>query len=299
MRFIKGLVFLVGLVCFIVGAVGVMWVINTQEVRGSAAPGAIDITRTVPAAGIKSLNVSTDIGAIVFKPGSGSEITARLTGQVPESRKDEWTLTADTGANGTWNVRAANSNRLHFGFEFGELVTAIVSGGFKTPLQLEISLPPQAFDTITVHTDTGRIQLGDMQAGTLDASASTGAIDLESFKGKDLRLHTNTGAISFKNVSATGQVAASTDTGRVAGSLAELASPVTMETNTGAVSLDLPADASAQLDLATDVGKIDVAGSSGLSYQSKDRRHIIAKSGTAAYSVKLKTDTGHVSVNVR
>jgi hypothetical protein len=301
MRFIKGGVFLIGLACFIVGAAGVMWVVGTRDVKGSSAPGTFDQTKTVPAAGIKSLNVTADVGSIVFTQGAGGEIKAHFTGSVPESQKDDWTLTAETGADGAWNVKASsgNHNRFPFGLDFSRLVTAIASGTFPQQMRLEITLPQQAYENITVRTDTGRIQLGDVQADTLDARTATGAIELSSFKGKTLKLHTDTGAVDFKNVSASGNVTADTHTGRVKGSLAELASPVSMQANTGAVALDLPAGSPARFDLSADIGEISLNSSGTISYEQKDKRHIIALSGAGTHLVRLQTDTGRITVNAK
>lgn len=297
MRFIKGFVFVIGLACFLAGAAGVVWVLQTQNVKG-AAPDTIDMTKTVPAAGIKSLNVNADIGAVVVKPGSGSDIKARMTGRATEMQKDEWTLTAENGANGTWNVTAANGKPFHFGIDIGQLITSIASGRFPG-MQLEITLPPQAYEKIVVHADNGRVRLDDIQADTIDASADNGAVELNAFKGKVLKLHTNNGAIVFKHVIASSSIVAETDNGRVEGSLDELASPVTMKADNGTVWLELPAGSPAQLDLSNDNGDVRLNASGDISYQTKEKHRINAKIGAATQRVKLSTDNGNVTVNVR
>jgi DUF4097 and DUF4098 domain-containing protein YvlB len=300
MRF-KGGVFLVGLACFIVGAAGVIWVVSNRDAKGDSAPGTLDLTKTAPAAGIKSLNVSVDAGSIVFTPSTGSEMKAHFTGSVPESQKDGWTLTAETSANGTWNVEASSGNRSRsrIGLDFRQLLTDIASGTFPRQLRLEISLPQQTYENIAVHTGAGRIQLGDVQADTLDVRAAAGSIELDAFKGNTLKLHTDTGSVDFKNVSASGSVTADTRTGRVKGSLAELSSPVSMQANTGAVELDLPAASPARFDLSANVGGISLSSSGSLAYEQKEKRRIIAKSGTGTYLVRLQTGTGRISVNAK
>lgn len=298
MRIVKGFTFFIGLVCMIVGVVGLVWVFDTRDVRGgTSASGNIEMTKTAQAASIKKLDVQTDIGAIVFTAADSDEVKAHLTGTVTERDKDNWKLTAETSSDGTWKVEATSGSHFNFGFDFEQLLN-MARNGFSHQLVLEVSLPKKELEQISVRTNAGKIDLGDIQTSALYARADTGAIVLNSFKGKELRLETDTGSIEFKNVQATGSVTAHSDTGRVHGSLKELASPVTMDANTGAVTLELPASSQASLEVKTDVGRVSVEAPT-VSYDQKERHYVQAKMGAGTYKVHLETDTGSTSLIAR
>lgn len=300
MRILKGFTFLIGLVCLIVGVIGLVWVIDTRDVRGSygASPsGNIDMTKSAPAGSIKKLDVRTDVGAIVFTPTDTDEIKAHLTGTVTDQNKNDWKLTADTSSDGTWKVEATNGKHFNIGLDFEQLLS-LMRNGFSKQLVLEISLPKKAYEQITARTNTGKIDLGDVQANVLDARADTGAIDLESFQGKELRLEADTGSIEFKNVQASGKVYAQSDTGRIQGSLKELASPVTMQTDTGSVTLELPTSSQAMIEMKTDLGHIGIDAPT-VSYEQKEKHYVQAKMGAGTYKVHIETDTGATSLIAR
>jgi hypothetical protein len=297
MRIFKGFTFLVGLICLIVGVAGLAWVINSRDVLGSggaSALGNIDLFKTVPASSVKNLDVHSDVGTIVFKRIDGDEIRAHFTGTVTDQDKNNWKLTASTSSDGTWTVEATNGSHFHIGLDFEQLLS-LVRNGFTKQLVLEISLPNQVYDQIKVRTNTGKLELGDLQANVLEARADTGAIELDSFQGKELRLEADTGSIEFRNVQASGNVYAQTDTGRIHGSLKKLASPVTINTDTGSAALELPADSQASIELKTDVGRIGIDAPS-ISYEQKEKRHVQGKLGAGTYKVQIETDTGSTSL---
>ncbi|MFC0211085.1 DUF4097 domain-containing protein [Paenibacillus chartarius] len=300
MRIVKGFVFAVGLLCVIVGTVGVVWVVDASGMRNENSSSAeFDFTKSVDASGIRALQIDTDISEVVFTPSQTNEITAHFTGKSPEKSKSRWQLDAETN-NGTWVVKAQHEGSdFNFGLDIRQLRDIIATGIFTSNHKLEISLPPKAYDKIAVETDTGRIQLGELTADVLDVDSSTGSIAVDSFTGKKITLQTDTGAIRFNKTVATDQVQAESSTGRIEGDLKQLASPVSLQTDTGAVYLDVPGTSDALFNLSNDTGSIDLNASRDVSYETEEEHHVVAKLGTGAYRVKIESSTGAITVNAR
>ena len=85
---------------------------------------------------------------------------------------------------------------------------------FSSP-KLTVYLPRAEFDSIRVHTVTGRIELSNLSLGSLDLSLTTGDVDLTSINCKDLNVSGVTGNVTLKSVIASERLSVKLTTGNI------------------------------------------------------------------------------------
>jgi len=148
--------------------------------------------------------------------------------------------------------------------------------------------------TIEVSTDDGRVQ-GQGLRGSLRARTDDGSVRLEQIHG-DVAVHTDDGSIGVSG-DLTG-LEASTDDGRIvvaAGPGSVMNGDWDLRSGDGRVSVDLPRDFSALLDLATDDGRIRVddrfGGDAGRG--AERLRRVI---GGGGFVLRVRTDDGSIRV---
>ena len=148
--------------------------------------------------------------------------------------------------------------------------------------------------TIEVSTDDGRIQ-GEGLRGSLRARTDDGSVRLERIDG-DVAVHTEDGSIDVSG-DLTG-LEASTDDGRIvvgAGPGSVMDGDWDLRSGDGRVSVDLPRDFSAELDLATDDGRIRVHDrfGGGAERGAETLRRSI---GAGGFVLRIRTDDGSIRI---
>lgn len=148
--------------------------------------------------------------------------------------------------------------------------------------------------TIEVSTDDGRIQ-GRGLSGSVRARTDDGSVRIEEVDG-DVAVHTDDGSIHVAGVLA--GLEASTDDGRIAVGAAPgsvMRGDWDLHADDGRVTVDLPRDFSALLDLATGDGRIRVddrfGGDAGRG--AEELRRVI---GGGGFVLRVRTDDGSIRV---
>ena len=148
--------------------------------------------------------------------------------------------------------------------------------------------------TIEVAADDGRIQ-GERLRGAVSARTDDGAVRLLDVEG-DVAVHADDGSITVSGV-LTG-LEASTDDGRIAIAAASgsaMSRNWDVDADDGRVTLDLPRDFSAELDLAVDNGRIRVDDHFGGGADRGDER-LRRSIGAGGFELRVRTDDGSIRI---
>ena len=148
--------------------------------------------------------------------------------------------------------------------------------------------------TIELSTDDGRIR-GEGLRGVVRARTDDGSVQLEQVEG-DVAAHTDDGSIRVSGALA--GLEASTDDGRIVIGAAPgsvMSGDWDLHAEDGRVTVDLPRDFSALLDLATDDGRIRVDDRFGGNAErgSETLRRVI---GGGGFVLRVRTDDGSIRV---
>jgi hypothetical protein len=286
------LILLAGFICLIVGVVGAAMILKTTNMETGLA--AVDLEKKISAAQIKNLSVDTDMAGVIFIPSHNDEIRVHLTGLVSENRVKNTTIDASLSGKETWKVQVKTKPGFNFGFHIADIKSLLLIEKEKR-LHVEVELPQKTFNEINVTTNTGAIDLGDIQAESMTAHADTGSISIGRFQGKNINLGTDTGRITM--IEGEGNVRLKSDTGRIEAALRSAGDTVSIQTDTGSVDLrfiDLPS--SANFEIRNDTGHIDFT-LPNVKYKQNDKHAVVASIGNNGGStVRVQTDTGSIEV---
>ncbi|MBP1992667.1 DUF4097 family beta strand repeat-containing protein [Paenibacillus eucommiae] len=259
MKLSAKIIVLTGIICVIVGVIGVAVLMQGTSLTSGLT--SIDIKKDVAAQDVNNLIIEADIGGVVFLPAENSDISVHLLGMVSKKRAEECDLTTQITSNQTLQVQACKqkNNWFNIGVNIADIRSWLFTDS-EQKLRVEVYLPKKAFEQVTVKTDTGSIQLGDLQANKLNAKTDTGSVSINSFQGNNIDLQTDVGRIEIKD--AQGEIRLKTNTGKIIAALQNNWS---------------------SLDARTDTGKIEIETSKGSSAGEQK-----------ATRVYLKTDTGSI-----
>jgi len=161
--------------------------------------------------------------------------------------------------------------------------------GFQNvSISYEIVVPPQS--NIKSHSGSGRQSIDGIE-GRVEARTGSGDITLRDIRG-DLDANTGSGSINATGVR--GGLRMHTGSGgiRVQG---EQTGRWELETGSGGIDIDLPANAAFELSAHTGSGGVDVGYP--LTVQGKISRHdVVAKAGSGGYALTAHTGSGHVRI---
>ncbi len=274
-------VFRLALVCFLVGAVGLVYYFQKNQTWYSGME-PVNEQRTVQEQ-VKSLELDTATVDLDIVAGDRSDIGVRLSGEVNRKRKDALRLITEMRGDGTLYIAVKEPN--HLGFSFGP----------DHDLRLEVIIPNRELERITVKSNTGDVHASALTAGVSSFETDTGDLALEGIKGNHLQATSHTGDLQLRQIEA--KVDVGNDTGDVKIiDLAELKQDITIQTATGDVSIDARnTPAAAQIDLMTDTGDVNVKWS-GLDYQEKDESEVRATIGTGGPRIEVSSSTGDISI---
>ncbi len=163
----------------------------------------------------------------------------------------------------------------------------------------------------TVNVGNGKVVCSNLQApasiaigngaiqaerlgGALHADVGNGEIQLTDVSG-DMDLSTGNGAIRGENLA--GNASAKTGNGKIDMKFGKLAAApnIHCKTNIGEVALGLPSGQSFNVDMASDLGKVE-CGYPLARTESTGKTHIKGTAGTGGGEVVLRTDIGKVSL---
>jgi hypothetical protein len=286
------MILLAGFICLIVGVIGAAMILKTTNMEAGLAN--VDLERKVSAAEIKNLSVNTDIAGVVFTPSQTDEIRAHLTGLVSEDQLKNTTIDVSLSGKETWKVKVKTKSGFNFGFHITDIKSLFLIEKEKR-FRVEVELPQKAYNEIQVTTNTGAIDLGDIQADRITTHADTGSISIGRFQGKDINLGTDTGRITMSE--GEGNVRLKTNTGRIEAALRSAGDTVSIQTDTGSVGLRfLTLPGSASFEIRNDTGHIDFTLPNA-KYKQNEKHSVVASIGNdGGSSVRVQTDTGSIEV---
>jgi hypothetical protein len=253
--------------------------------------------------GVPDVDLSTFDGRIEVRGWDRSEVRVVVEKRAANRERLE-EIEIETEQSGD-RVRIAARRRDADGLR----VTLAVGNNWRGA-RLVASVPHES--NLVVRTDDGRITVADV-AGTIELSTDDGRIRGEGLRGS-VRARTDDGSVRLREVD--GDVAVNTEDGsiRVSGALAGLevstddgrivigAAPGSVMTGDwdlyaedGRVTVDLPRDFSALLDLATDDGRIRVDDRFGGNAErgADALRRVI---GGGGFVLRVRTDDGSIRV---
>lgn len=202
--------------------------------------------------------------------------------------------------------------------------------------EIQIWLPKEAYDDLSVNSDTGSVVIPagltfttaeietdtgsiEFRAGVredLKIESDTGRITVNGIRASNMRLNSDTGELSVTNIRATKDVRLETDTGRI--TVTDLkCQKIDVKSDTGSLFLTsvIAAD---KMDLDSDTGSIKLDRCDGASIEIETDTGSIqgtllgdkifnARSGTGKVSVPestnggsctIKSDTGSISIEI-
>lgn len=286
---------LTGFTCLAVGLIGAA--VSFKSLDLDAGISNINIEKKIAAANIDTLILQNDDSNITFVPTNGDEIKVRLVGTIRETNANECTVDAATEGNNVWRVDVCmkKNDHINFGFDITEIKNWIAGRGFG--LKTEVSLPDKMYKAITVTSDTGTINFNDLKSEKLTANTDTGNISLDRYEGKQLNLQADTGNIHIQE--GQGDVRIKTDTGGITAKLSDIGDSVSLESDTGSVRLTLePTPKNVSFDLSADTGSANLEVP-GLTVDREDHHTAKGTLGDGSKKVKIRVDTGYISVTGR
>lgn len=165
-------------------------------------------------------------------------------------------------------------------------VTEITGGcenrGFFNNCRLEVTVAMPADLPLDVKGVNGRVSIDEIE-GPISVETTNGAIEVSGASG-DLDLQTNNGAISVQDSSSM-RIDVGTTNGRIELELVDAPTSVEAQTTNGSIEVQLPGDASYDVDADTVNGNVDT---DGVSIDSDSER-----------SLRLETTNGSITVEPR
>jgi hypothetical protein len=259
-----------------------------RAMPASAIPPATEGTfdRTLNVSGVVSLDVTTGSGSVNIRRGDGNRV--QIHGRI-QAGINWWRSSRDTED----AVRRLESNppieqsgqtirigRLNNRDDAERNVS--ISYDIVVPAQTNIrshtGSGSQSLDgingTVEVGTGSGSITLRDVR-GDLEAGAGSGSIQATGVRG-GLHMRTGSGAIRVQGE----------QTGRW-----------DFEAGSGGIDIDLPSNASFDLDAHTGSGGVDVGFPMTVQGRIGSNRHDVSgKVGNGAYPMSLRTGSGHIRI---
>lgn len=224
-------------------------------------------TRTWPAAGITTINVHADNGAISVHPGSDTLISAIVT------KSCKGTSQSDAEAH------------------LADITTGDSVSGSTLYLWGKVPQP-------NVRSYNTKYELTAPAATGLHFETANGAVVLDSMSGATVVIATN-GAVGTK--AHAGSINVDAANGAIDCDMAGLdsAEAAVLHSANGRVTIYLPANASFTFDITTSNGKANVEGFSNVNYSTNEAKHKAGTVGTGTAAVTLRSENGNVTIQAK
>lgn len=285
---------LAALLAFAAGLIGLWAMYGYGRISSVTVP--IDIDKSFDASTVDSISLNGNSVDIVVKKSDSNELKVRLTGKIPEADAHYADVSADASGN-SLNVTIRTVKRYAVGIDVNRLFSWI-ENGFGPQGVAEVELPDKIYKTLKIRTDIGDAALPPLKAEALTLQTDTGDIKLDGFQGEALDAKTNTGTIRLQHIDSA--VNATSDTGDIALALNRVTKNVTAHSDTGDVSITVLQAGPMELDFRSDTGKTTASAANGaLSFEVKEKHHLVGKIQGGGIPVKVRTDTGDIAIDVK
>lgn len=240
----------------------------------------IDEETVLSADGVQRVEVTMDSENVRIVPGEREAFVVRLEGKV--SSKQEALKKIETSVNnGVLNVHYVKKKQFFVGFNDYELTVII-------------EVPSRAYEKLSVETDSGDIELENVQFGDVKLHSDSGDHALDNIASKSLAITADSGDIVLNDT--TGNVQARSDSGDYTWNGSELAWAGDIETDSGDIVYSVDKQpANASIEFETDSG--DAALEWG---DSMDNGGTIRQTyGAGDVVVKASSDSGDFTLAKR
>lgn len=254
--------------------------------------------RTLDGVGLTTITVAIDVAAVNVHASSDNQVHVHAYGVVHGFPTSDLTFSATRQGNAV-SVDLHRSNH-------------DLSIGNNTRLTLDIAVPQSDYQSFTVNSKVGKIDVQQLTAKQLNIGANTGAITVQNETGA-VSVHSNTGAIKLSDIQGDIQVKANmgavsvthvngtmniqSNMGAIRVDETTITHDITVHGNVGEVTVQSETPPTAlQFQLKTTIGAATV-GLSGAQYTSQSRGTVSGSIGSGGGPmVDLEVDTGAVEL---
>ena len=265
-------------------------------VAGVAIVGYHDRTITIEgvtdAAGVNQVSIRTSNQSVRIHHTTGNQARVVSSGMPPHA-----TLIAEV-VDGVLMIETRIPRQIHIGINFGAIRHLIDS-----PPGLDVYLPMEIYERVTIHSTNGRIEMSDFEIadlhiettnarievhdinGNVNLRTTNGRITASSITGEDLRFRTSNGRIEISDL--VGDIDAQTTNGRITFNNETIEQQVSLQSSNGRIEVALsrtPTDVA--FNLNTTNGRTTIFGNNNSTQQF----------GDGSYEVTLRTTNGRITV---
>ncbi len=309
---------LVGLALIAIGVLALIFN-STQPVFQlfSGNTSAFDEGQTVSGDQISSIEVNSSSPTVTIVAADREDIDIRFHGEVSSNLKNSFKLDVET-KNDKLKITIKRPNRTSW-FNFGMTIMNA---------KLVVEVPEKMFETITIHSSSGKVILEELQAenyninassgsillsnivaqkelrlvsssgaikgyqikaNTVHARASSGAITLENQQSEKTNVSTSSGSISIIN--SEGEISASASSGAINIHNVQLNGNIHATTSSGGVTIKLQEAPSATVDFKGSSGRGSIT-IPGFSFEQNSGNNMYGKVGSGDYEITVRTSSG-------
>lgn len=301
---------------------------STQQQSSSVfnffSSGNVEIneSKVVDGDKITSIDIHSSSPNVYLIPSDSDEIIIELTGEVSSKLKNSFSLDVDTSR----DKLSVKVNRK------SETIRNIF-GTIVIRTKLEIYVPEKMYDSISINTSSGKIEIEDLHAKSFDLRASSGKIDIENIiaekdfnartssgrievsnsEAASLNTSASSGSITLKNIQTStmniatssgsielsdsmGEITAAASSGRITINNKQLNGNISVATSSGRVEINVQDLSSAIVDFKASSGRGNVSVP-GMTFEEKSNNLIYGKIGSGDYKIKVRTSSGGFNLN--
>lgn len=230
----------------------------------------LDEAQSFSPASISGIDVRTSSTEIRVTPSETGQIEVRLYGEVRASNPAAVPTLSLEPDDGVLKVRLERTDGSTFTIGFVSM-----------NMILEIAVPDGALDRIILRSSSGDIAVSELALQGVEIGTSSGAIDLRSIE-----------SIASRSVFESSSGDINLDIARLDGDLR-------LESSSGDIIVELPADASFEFAADSSSGKIDVEFPMTVSGSLDNRDEVSGTVGAGTHRVSVDTSSGSIEVRRR
>lgn len=238
----------------------------------------------------RNININTANTKVEIVPTKRSETTVTLSGNAGKNSR----LTLDADVKGDTLAVEVKRKRKFSLWTFNSLYN----------MTLTVNIPEKQYDSITVHSKNGRIELDSMLANQVRLESKNGRISLGHIEAESIHVDTKNGAIELINIDSSninadtkngklvfeqvnGDITGTTKNGRISLVTDHLNRSINLDTKNGQIEIKTSEEpTNAVIDAKTSNGRINVFGQS----------NSLTTYGDGENLIKLRTKNGRINV---
>jgi|SRR5690625_1443141 len=229
----------------------------------------VSVKRSVDMSDVQHIDITIPNGHVNLYPTEGKEAEMEFVGNLSENNFIEKV------ENGTLKITVKSKG---FGFFSIDL--------FSLSQTINVAIPEHLYDSITVQSYNGKINVDEAHVTHLDLKTDNGRISLKNVVADTTNVRSSNGKINLAYV--TGEVNAHTSNGKISLKTVSLDQSIDLSTNNGAIEiLTDQRPENVVIDAKTDNGRIEVYG----------KRNWDIVTGNGEHVIKLMTDNGSITIS--